>query len=161
MLWLFVISKIIDWFSENPMRLVYIIGGYLLLSFICGLIPRLGIACCSSFIGGPLAKITLEVIQHDYDYLDFLGEITWVKSFLIYILLAWLVMELFALPDTIENIKMNRARKKEKQPADAVSPDFIPDNRNPDYNYSFSYGYKVPIGFHSTANDKKIKQQER
>jgi len=107
----------------------------------------MGLAVMSSVIGGPLTQIVLDTLQKDKGWFLFLGEVSVKEGFIIYILCAWIVLEIIHLP---EIIKLTRQRKREKCTT-AITPGFIPNNRDPDFNYSLSYGYKIPIGFHSTA----------
>jgi len=157
MIWFLAAMKAIEWLCDEPVRILYIIGGYLLIILVCALIPRMHLAVMSSVIGGPLTKIVIDVLQED-GLLLFLGEVSYKKAFIIYILCAWLVLEIVCLPQTI---KLARQRKRQKRTT-AIAPGFIPDNRDPDFNYSVSYGYKIPIGFHSTASqDTKNKGRRR
>ena len=147
MIWFLAAMKAIEWLCDEPVRILYIISGYLLIVFVCALIPRMGLAVMSSVIGGPLTQIVLDTLQKDKGWFLFLGEVSVKEGFIIYILCAWIVLEIIHLP---EIIKLTRQRKREKCTT-AITPGFIPNNRDPDFKYSLSYGYKIPIGFHSTA----------
>jgi hypothetical protein len=146
MIWFLAAMKAIEWLCAEPIRILYIIGGYLLIIFICALIPNMSLAVMSSVIGGPLTQIVLDTLQKEKGWFLFLGEVSMKEAFIIYILCAWLILEIIHLP---ERISLSRQRKKEH--TTAITPGFIPNNTDPDYNYSLSYGYKIPIGFHSTA----------
>jgi len=158
MIWFLAAMKAIEWLCDEPVRILYIVGGYLLIILVCALIPRMHLAVMSSVIGGPLTQIVIDTLQKDKGWFLFLGEVSMKEAFIIYILCAWLVLEIVYLPETI---RLSRQRKREKCTT-AIAPGFIPDNRDPDFNYSVSYGYKIPIGFHSTASqDTKNRGRRR